>query len=133
MSLPDLEVRTEGRMLVAAVKGEIDMSNADGLGSAISRQISNDALGLVLDLSGVEYLDSAALQMLFEVRRHLATRGQAMRLVVPAGAMIAPALEIVDIPGTIGVEETPEAALESLIEAIPEARGAEPPIQEPEH
>jgi predicted RNase H-like HicB family nuclease len=56
-----------------------------------------------------------------------------MRLVVPAGAMIAPALEIVDIPGTIGVAETPEAALESLIEAIPEARRAEPPIQEPEH
>ena len=129
----DLDTRTEGRMLVAAVKGEIDMSNADGLGSAISKQISNDALGLVLDLSGVEYLDSAALHMLFELRSHLATRGQALRLVVPSGAMISPALEIMDIPRTIGVAETAEAALQSLGEAIPEAHDTTTPNQELEH
>ena len=120
-------------MLLAVLRGEIDMSNADGIGAAISRQISNDALGMVLDLTRVEYLDSAALHMLFELRRHLATRGQAMRLVVPPGAAIAPALQIMDVPRAIGVEETPEAALESLAEAIPEARSAGSPNPEQGH
>jgi anti-anti-sigma factor len=117
MSLADLETRTEDRVLVATINGEIDMSNAAGLGAAISRQMSNDSLGLVLDLTDVGYLDSAALQMLFELRSDLARRGQAMRLVVPPGATVMPALEMMNVPGTIGVAETPEAAREILLEA----------------
>ena len=133
MSHASLDTRVEGRMLVAVVVGEIDMSNADGLGAAISKQISNNSLGLVLDLTRVEYVDSAALHMLFELRQHLIRRGQAMRLVVAPGAVIAPALAIVDVPRTIGVEETPEAALESLMEAIPEARSGAAPNTGPGH
>jgi hypothetical protein len=71
--------------------------------------------------------------MLFELRRHLATRGQALRLVVPPGAVIARTLELMAVPRTIGVEETPEAALESLFEAIPEARPTPSPNEEREH
>ena len=133
MSLAHLETRIEDRVVVGVLGGEIDMSNAAGLGAAISDQISNESLGLVLDLTGVQYLDSAALQMLFELRRHLVTRGQAMRLVVPAGATIAHALEIVNVPQTIGIEETPEAALESLLEAVPEAGSASRPNPDPAH
>jgi anti-anti-sigma factor len=133
MSLANLDTKVENRILVAVVMGEVDMSNAEALGAAISNQISNDSLGLVLDLTRVEYLDSAALHMLFELRRHLVTRGQAMRLVVPSGAMVAAALELVDVPRAFGVEETPEAALESLMEAIPEARPGATPNAGPGH
>ena len=133
MSLADLETRVEDRVLVAVLRGEIDLSNAADLGTAISRQISNDSLGLVVDLTGVEYLDSAALHLLFELRSHLANRGQAMRLAVPSGATITHALRIVDIPRTIGVEETPEGALESLVEAVPEVSTGSGPNPDPEH
>jgi anti-anti-sigma factor len=133
MSLAQLETRIEDRVVVGVLDGEIDMSNAAGLGAAISDQISNDSLGLVLDLTGVQYLDSAALQMLFELRGHLGTRGQAMRLVVPSGATIAHALEIVNVPQTIGTEETPEAAIESLLEAVPEGRSVSRPKPDPAH
>jgi len=133
MSLVRLETRTEGRVLVAVLNGEIDMSNAAGLGAAISNQLSNASLGLVVDLTEVEYLDSAALHMLFELRRRLGTRGQAMRLVVPPGAIIAQALEIMDVPRTIGVGETPDAALQSLLQAVPEAGSPAAPNPEAEH
>src|SRR2546421_13026833 len=98
MSPAQLETRIEGRVLVAVLDGELDMSNAAGLGAAISNELSNASLGLIVDLTGVEYLDSAALHMLFELRRHLGNRGQAMRLVVPSGAIIAQTLEIMDVP-----------------------------------
>ena len=64
-------------MLLARVRGEIDMSNAAEIGSAVAGRISNDALGLVLDLTDVEYMDSAALHMIFELRTRLKDRGQA--------------------------------------------------------
>ncbi|MFE9011909.1 anti-anti-sigma factor [Streptomyces sp. CS090A] len=52
--------RPDGTTVLTAV-GEIDMSNAQSLATAL-----DDAPGpLVLDLSDVEYLDSAGLSVLF--------------------------------------------------------------------
>ncbi|AYG78066.1 hypothetical protein DWB77_00173 [Streptomyces hundungensis] len=52
--------RPDGTALLTAV-GEIDMSNAGELAAALT----GTAAPLVLDLSGVEYLDSAGLSVLF--------------------------------------------------------------------
>ncbi|MFE4860713.1 STAS domain-containing protein [Streptomyces sp. NPDC056670] len=52
--------RPDGAELLVA-DGEIDMSNAGELAAALART----AGPLVLDLSGVEYLDSAGLSVLF--------------------------------------------------------------------
>ncbi|MCX5134319.1 STAS domain-containing protein [Streptomyces sp. NBC_00340] len=52
--------RADGTALLTAV-GEIDMSNTEELADALT-----DMTGpLVLDLTGVEYLDSAGLSVLF--------------------------------------------------------------------
>ncbi|CAM5676808.1 hypothetical protein SAVIM338S_07201 [Streptomyces avidinii] len=52
--------RPDGAALLTAV-GEIDMSNTKELAAALA----GTAGPLVLDLSGVEYLDSAGLSVLF--------------------------------------------------------------------
>jgi anti-anti-sigma factor len=122
MSLADLDTRLAQGVLVASVRGEIDMSNAAEIGSAVAGRISNDALGLVLDLTDVEYLDSAALHTIFDLRTRLKDRGQQLRLVVPNGATIAQAVEIMDIPRTIGVSASAHEALESIVAAVPQAR-----------
>ena len=122
MSLADLDTRLAEGVLLARVRGEIDRSNAAEIGSAVAGRISNDALGLVLDLTDVEYLDSAALHTIFDLRTRLKDRGQQLRLVVPHGATIAQAVEIMDIPRTIGVSGSADEAVESILAAVPQAR-----------
>ncbi|MFD8059246.1 STAS domain-containing protein [Streptomyces cyaneofuscatus] len=72
--------RPDGTTVLTAV-GEIDMSNAQNLAAAL-----DDAPGpLVLDLSDVEYLDSAGLSVLFQ---------HAERLELIAGPLLEPVLSI---------------------------------------
>ncbi|MGW1770242.1 STAS domain-containing protein [Streptomyces sp. NPDC002104] len=52
--------RPDGAALLTAV-GEIDMSNTQELAAALAGTVGP----LVLDLTGVEYLDSAGLSVLF--------------------------------------------------------------------
>ena len=124
MSLAELHTEVVDRVLIARIEGEVDMSNAAEIGSAISDRISNESLGLVLDLSSVGYMDSAAIHTLFELRAGLRNRGQEMRLVIPPDATVAHALRIMDVPRTIGAAESNEAAVESIVAAVPQARSA---------
>jgi anti-anti-sigma factor len=114
MALADLSVETVDQVVVVRVDGEIDMSNAGELGNTISRQVPNEAIGLVVDLSTLDYLDSAGIQVLYELYGRLETRGQQLRLVVPEVAAIAEALRLAGIPGSIATAPSLDAALQSL-------------------
>jgi len=70
--------------LVLGAAGEIDMSNASAFAAALERA-RHDADSFVLDLTGVEYLDSAGLAALFPHVDHV-------RLV--AGPTLGPLLTI---------------------------------------
>jgi anti-sigma B factor antagonist len=61
--------RPDGTPVVTAV-GEVDMSNAGIFRDALIRASSPDGR-LVVDLTGVEYLDSAGLTVLFTHAAHL--------------------------------------------------------------
>ena len=114
MRLANLKTDVVDGFVVARLDGELDMSNAAEVSRAIARVVTNDVLGLVLDLTQSEFIDSAGIRTLFELRTQLKNRGQEMRLVVPAGAAITEALRIVGIPRSIGVSETAEEALETI-------------------
>jgi anti-anti-sigma factor len=116
MELADLRVETVAQVAVAHLHGEIDMSNARELGEAITRQVSNKALGLVLDLTDIAYVDSAGIQVIYELRERLETRGQQMRLVVAPASPIVDALRIADVLTAVGSDATLEAALHALDE-----------------
>ena len=88
MRLADLDTKVRDGVLVASLEGELDLSNIGAIRSSVLREIGNELLGLVVDLTGVEYLDSAGIQALYELREHLAARGQEMRLVVPDDSVI---------------------------------------------
>ncbi|MYR55335.1 STAS domain-containing protein [Streptomyces sp. SID625] len=72
--------RPDGATQLTAV-GEIDMSNTDALAAAIETTEGR----LILDLTGIEYLDSAGLSILF---RHID------RIELVATPLLAPVLEI---------------------------------------
>ena len=81
----DLATRrdADGAPVVTAV-GEIDMSNADRFRDALG-QAAGDGGRLVVDLTGVEYLDSAGVHALFE---------HAARIRLVAGPLLEPVLTV---------------------------------------
>jgi anti-sigma B factor antagonist len=88
--------RPDGAVVLTAT-GEIDMSNADGFATALAgaRQEATDGT-FVVDLTRVEYLDSAGLSVLFP---HV----DSLRLV--AGPLLAPMLTIVGLDDVTTVQE----------------------------
>jgi anti-anti-sigma factor len=111
--LADIHFERTGAVVIARVHGEIDMSNAEHLGTAFN-EVPPDARAVILDLREVGYLDSAGLRMIYKLRNRLDHRGQQLRLVVAPGAAITEALRIAGIPQAIGAVETVDAALDSL-------------------
>ena len=55
----------------------------------------------MLDLSAVDYLDSAGVHLVHELMLTLAERGQALRVVAAPGATVLRVLELVDLARTV--------------------------------
>ncbi|MEW6583570.1 MAG: STAS domain-containing protein [Actinomycetota bacterium] len=109
--LADLAVDWAGGVALVAVNGEIDLSN----GASLERRLRTEcapATAVVLDLSGVAYMDSAGLALVDGLARDLAGRGAGLRLVAPPGS--APqrviALAGLDVP----LDPTRDAAVAGL-------------------
>jgi anti-sigma B factor antagonist len=92
--LASLQLGDEGGVTVAAIDGEIDLSNSAELEMAISHAVGNEALGLVVDLTRVDYLDSAGVTLLFNLARRVARRQQEFAVVVPADAHVREILSL---------------------------------------
>jgi anti-sigma B factor antagonist len=95
--LVDFEVSARGGVLVATVGGEIDSSNATELRLALTEHLPSSMPAMILDLSQVRYIDSAGVELLFELGRRLATRRQALRIVIPRGAPPRRVLELCSV------------------------------------
>ena len=76
-----------------AVSGELDLTNADGLAERLDELANGDG-PLVLDLSRVVFIDSAAIHRLFRIARDRAPG--TLAFVVEPTAPVAATLEIVE-------------------------------------
>jgi anti-anti-sigma factor len=108
--LAQLRLDQDQGIVVASVEGEIDLSNAAELEVAISQAVGNEAVGLVVDLANVEYLDSSGVTLLFNLARRVARRQQEFAVVAPAEAHVR---EILTLSGA--------AEALSLRDSLPEA------------
>lgn len=79
----DIAVEHRAGWIVALLSGEVDMTNAYSVREALTGSVTNDTVGLVVDLAGVRYLDSAGIELIFEVAGMLANRRQELRLALP--------------------------------------------------
>ncbi len=78
-----LELSDSDRVLVARVEGDIDFGSADDLGPEILRALPDSAMGVVLDLTDVRYVDSGGVRVFFELAAHLDSVGCRLALAVP--------------------------------------------------
>jgi anti-sigma B factor antagonist len=70
----DIEVRTEHGAVIAAVAGEIDISNVAQLRERLYELADNGGT-LIVDLNRVEFIDSAGLGALVGTARRVAEHG----------------------------------------------------------
>jgi anti-anti-sigma factor len=102
--------RRDGR-LVAHLSGEIDMTNAGYVRDELLASVPNDALALVIDLSGCRYLDSAGIEILFDLSRRLARRRQQLLIVVPSRSPLRRVLELTEVGSAAPIHEALDSAL----------------------
>jgi anti-sigma B factor antagonist len=112
MRLADLHFSERDGYVIAVVVGEIDMSNAAEIARALADETPNDAQGLVLNLSGIDYLDSAGIHLIYRLRESLRTRGLRLAVVVPRESPVFDALRLAGIERHLNVLETVDAAFE---------------------
>ncbi len=91
---------------MASWRGEIDMTNARTLEHETLGALRNSDLGLTVDLSEVEYIDSAGIRSLLTMRRLLQERQQQLHLVIPEESLINKALEVGGVVSAIPVHRS---------------------------
>jgi anti-sigma B factor antagonist len=96
---------------IATVEGEIDASNVYEVGERVRTLVTNRNTALIVDLTETTYLDSAGINMLFELAGELTDRQQRLRLVVPASSPIRRMFRIAGLTGAIPTHETRTEAL----------------------
>lgn len=91
---------------IARLSGDIDLSNAEALKRSIADSMSNQELRLVIDLSDVDYLDSAGIAMLFHLSRRLVEHQQQLILLMPADSSIRRSLQVSGWPADVPIVES---------------------------
>jgi anti-sigma B factor antagonist len=72
---------------VLAVRGEVDLHTAPKVQYAIERAAGNGADAVVVDMSGVEFMDSTALSTFMHAKDYLGKRNISLRLAAPSQAV----------------------------------------------
>ena len=114
MSLGDVQITFTPHAVVARLSGEVDMSNAEEMGATVIGATPGEVSGVVLDLSGVDYLDSAGIYVVYGMRASLQARGQSLILVIPPESPVHDALRLAGAERPGELAETVDDALRAV-------------------
>ncbi len=100
-------------VMVAAISGEVDISNAQSVSQALT-ELPNLAQGLVVDLRDVAYMDSTAISLLHELAVRLRQRSQRLIVLCPPDAPPRRVLELTALHTTVPVLDDLGPAIQAL-------------------
>ena len=99
---------------IGTLTGEVDLSNAMELEGLITDAVPNTVRGVVLDLSGVSYVDSAGVRLLLSLAGRLRWRGQDLVLAAPPDSRCRRVLSMVGVGSKVMLETNLDAAVSRL-------------------
>ena len=108
----EIAVERRGGAIVAHLGGEVDMTNASLVRDELLTSVPNDALALVIELSGCRYIDSAGIEVVFDMARRLRRRRQELRLALPVTSPLKRLIDLTEVASAAPVYETLDAALD---------------------
>jgi anti-sigma B factor antagonist len=72
---------------LVAIAGEADVTNREDLRGVLDDEVTRQPSTLILDLSGLRFMDSSALHVILQANRALDRQGGVMALVAPQEAV----------------------------------------------
>ena len=122
--LVGLEIeQRDDHVVVARLTGELDISAAERTGKKIADAVPSSARGLVVDMSGLEFMDSSGVSMLFSLARQVGSHRQQLRVVAPPGRPVSRVLQIVEFDRAAPVD----ADVDSAVAEIATPQASQPP------
>lgn len=113
----------QGAHRVIKASGEIDYSNAKLLQDAITDAVRESPSGFVIDLSGVEYMDSAGVQAIIYAYQSVTRAGGVL-------ALVNTHPNVIEILSIVSMDKLPKLfmcdSLESAEQALDNAQKGEP-------
>ena len=98
---------------VVSVRGELEMASALGLAGPLTDIAGDGDDPLLLDLSGLTFMDSTGMSVLLNARRRLTRQGRTMAIVCPAGP-VHRVFQLTNMVDTLKVKPSREDALAAL-------------------
>jgi anti-anti-sigma factor len=112
--LVGLEIEERGDVVVARLTGELDIAGAGRTGERIAEAVPTSALGVVVDLMELEFIDSSGIAMLFALARRLGSQRQELSVAAPPGGPVARVLEIVELDRAAPVHAEVDTAVADI-------------------
>ncbi len=75
-----IEIERDGTQLVVRVDGELDIASSKGFEDELRRALGSDASAVVLDLSGLSFIDSTGLRALVAISAQARASGNPLRI-----------------------------------------------------
>jgi anti-anti-sigma factor len=113
----EIKTRREGTIEVVEALGELDMSNVDVLNGALKIALSDETTSCLLDLAGLDFLDSTVIKALVRWSNdaQLSDR-EALAIVVGEETPAARLVDLLGLPGRLPIFTTGAAARTALLE-----------------
>jgi len=92
----NIDLRREGSSLVVAVAGEIDLSTAHQLDDAIRQAEETETSRIVVDLSGLSFVDSTGLSVLLDAIKRNRSDGDRLSFVPSKHEAVTRLLAVTD-------------------------------------
>jgi anti-anti-sigma factor len=106
------DVAEDAAAVVIRAAGEIDLASEEDFATALGRALDGHAPVILVDLSAVTFLGSAALHVLLEANRDAEKQRREFR-VAHGGSFAARVLDVAGLDQVLAVFETAELALGS--------------------
>ena len=105
-------------VIIADIAVDIDIANTESIRAAILESVPNDAIGVVIDLTRVRYLDSAGIRMLFSIVRELDTCRQRTAIALDDESPLRKLLKISNVDEVAYVCSTHDDCLRGLRDGL---------------
>lgn len=96
---------------VFSLSGEIDAASLSDIRQRLNAEMTRERSALVMNLTGVTFLDSSAIGMLFDLAARVRRRRQAYAIVAPPDQPIRSVLELAGIDEVALVADSVQDAL----------------------
>lgn len=105
-----MSVRAEGSYTLVTLAGESDANTRQSLRDLLESEATRDVRHLIIDLSGLRFIDSAGVHVLVDVRAILHGRDGELALVAPQ-PVVARVMSLAGVDQLIPVYANLDAAL----------------------